>query len=319
MVSYKIGNLKFEGRVFLAPLAAVNDLAFREMSTKYGSALNFTEMVNVNAVERMNKSTLKMADTFKDEKVFIQLFGTRLDAIKNTIRILEKEYDDCTPSGFDFNLGCPVKKVMDQGAGSALLKRPKKIGEIVSTMRSSTDLPITAKMRLGLSPNTADHIKIARLIAENGADAIAVHARYQSQGYSGKAHWDKIKEIVEAVDIPVIGNGDVVDEDSCKNMFDISGCAFAMVGRGVMGNPFLFTRLNSFLQDGKRLEQKDKIEMFLEYLQITTKYDVKFSYIKTHAMWFTKGINGGASIREKISLAENVSDLLAIFKNHQKS
>ncbi|MFT4303176.1 MAG: tRNA dihydrouridine synthase [Candidatus Woesearchaeota archaeon] len=322
-MKHRIGNIKLDGRFVLAPLAGVNDIAFRKMCSDYGSALNFSEMINVNAIERLNKSTLKMADTFENEKCFIQLFGTRLDAIKKSIKILENEYDKCTPYGFDFNFGCPVSKIMNQGAGSALLKRPKKIGEILSVMRDSTDLPITAKIRLGITPKSANYLETAKIIERNGADALVVHGRYQSQGYSGTADWGKIKEIVDVVDIPVIANGDIVDEFSANKIIEETCCKFGMIGRAIMGNPFLFKRLNHFMETHEILEQKNKIDLFLEYLSLVDNFClikdnyVKFSYVKTHAMWFTKGIPNSAILRDKISLVDNINDLSEMFKKHQ--
>lgn len=314
----KIGNLILNGKAILAPMAGVNDLAFREMCHNYGSALNFTEMINANAVERLNKATIKMARTLQEEKpVGIQLFGTRIDAIKKSIKILEKDYlDIINPDLFDFNFGCPVLKVMKQGAGAALLKRPGKIGEIISAMRSATDLPVTGKIRLGMNPNKANYLEISKIIEKAGADAIIVHARYQSQGYSGKADWLKIKEIKENVNIPVIGNGDVVDEESAKRMLDETCCDFVMIGRGSMGNPFVFKRINNYLANGKKIEQKSKLELFKEYVVLAKKHSVNFVHVKVQAMYFSKAISGSARMRENIMKAKDIDCLYEIFKNH---
>ncbi len=309
---------KLKGKAFLAPMAGVNDIAYRVLCHKYGSALNFTEMINVNAVERGNKATLRMAQTSVDESpVALQLFGTRIDAIKKSIKLLENEFDYISPDMFDFNFGCPVRKVMNQGAGCALLKRPAKMGEIISTMRDSTDLPVSGKIRLGITPKSANYLKTAKIIEKNGADMLSVHARYQSQGYTGKADWDKIKEIKESVDIPVVGNGDIFKAEDAKRMIDETGCDFVMVGRGCLGNPFIFKQINAFLDNGEKIEQKDKFELFSEYLEIANKYDIKMAIIKEHAMYFTKGLPGSAKLRDKIRITKDISAISEIFKHHQ--
>jgi tRNA-dihydrouridine synthase B len=312
----KIHNFNLKGKVFLAPMAGVNDLAFRIMCHNYGSALNFTEMINVNAIERKNQATLRLAHILEDERpVSLQLFGSRIEAIKKSIKILEN-YENVKPNMFDFNFGCPVRRIMNQGAGSALLKRPSKIGEIIRAMRDSTDLPISAKIRLGLTPKSADYLKIAKIIEQNGADMLIVHARYQSQGYSGKADWDKLKEIKENLNIPVVGNGDVVDEISAKKMLDHTGCDFIMIGRATMGNPFIFKRINSYLDNGKLLQQENKLSLFIEYLELAKKYNVKSSLIKMQAMYFTKGVSGSNILRNKISSTSGISEIYEIFKSY---
>jgi tRNA-dihydrouridine synthase B len=313
----RIANLHLTGKVFLAPMAGVNDIAFRIMCHKYGSALNFTEMINVNAVQRGNKATLRMANLAEDEgPISIQLFGTKIDAIKKTIKVLEEAEN---PQMFDFNFGCPVKKIMTQGAGCALLKRPSKVGEIVSAMRNSTDIPISAKIRLGITPKSADYLKTAKVIQDAGADLLIVHGRYQNQGYSGKAHWDKIKEIKESLDIPVVGNGDVVDERSAKAMIEETGCNFLMVGRAAMGNPFIFSRINKFLSFGEMIKQKNKPELFEEYLELAFKHSINLSQIKDQAMQFTKGLPCSARLRDMLRLERTAEGILALLKNMKNS
>lgn len=305
-----LNNLNFKSKIFLAPMAGVNDIAFRLMCSKYGAGMTYSEMINVNAVQRRNKATIRMAYNPVEESPYcIQLFGTRLDAIKESIEYLEKKDENINVSMFDFNFGCPVRKVMNVGAGSALLKRPAKIGEIISTMRNSTDLPITGKIRLGITKKGADYLKTAKIIEKNGADAIAVHARYQDQGYSGKANWEAIKEIAENIEIPVIANGDIIDEKSCAEIFDKTNCQYAMIGRASLGNPFIFTRLDNYLKKKESIIQKDKVKLFLEYLELALKYNVKTSFIKQHAIYFTKGLQGSAVLRQEMSKLKNVEEI----------
>lgn len=314
----KIRNLLVKGKAFLAPMAGVNDLAFRSMCAKYGSALNFTEMVNVNAIERKNKATLQLAATLKEEKpVAIQLFGSRTNAIKRSIKILENDYPEkISPNVFDFNFGCPVSRIMNQGAGSALLKRPAKIGEIISAMRSSTELPVSAKIRLGLAPKSANYLKTASIIEKAGADMLIVHARYQIQGYSGRADWSKIKEIKQHANIPVVGNGDVFDEFSAEKMLKEAKCDAVMVGRGCLGNPFIFRRINHYLSEKKAIKQKSKLELFEEYLKLAEKNKVKPPIIKNQAMYFTKSLPNSAKLRDKLRTCRSVHEVTVTFKNH---
>jgi len=280
----------FNSKVFLAPMETINDLAFRFMCHKYGSAMQFTEMIGINAVARKNMAVIRLAMTLPEEKpVAVQLFGTKIDALKESINILENDYpDEIRPDIFDFNFGCSSENIIGQGAGAALLKRPEKIAEIISAMRASTDLPISAKIRLGVNPKFADYVKTARIIETAGADMITVHARYQSQGFFGKADWNAIKEIKQAVNIPVVGNGDVKDEFSAKKMLDETGCDYIMVARAALGNPFIFSRINHYLRKGTLLKQKRKDDLFSEYLYLARKYGIKQELIEQQKKNFSK-------------------------------
>jgi len=315
-----IRDLKLNGKFILAPMAGVNDIAFRLLCQKYGVAMTCSEMINVNAIERKNKATIRMAYNPEIERPYcVQLFGTRLEAIKKTIKYLENDCENVNPDMFDFNFGCPVRKVMNVGAGSALLRRPSKIGDIISTMRSSTDLAICGKIRLGINKKGANYVKTARIIEEAGADTIAVHGRYQEQGYSGTADWNAIKEIVEAVNIPVIGNGDVTNEQKGSEIFEKTGCKYAMIGRAALGNPFIFERLNTFLDSGNTVRQKSKLEMFVDYMNLAKEFSVKNSFIKQHIMYFTRGIEGGAKLRNEMSKLNNIDEMLEAFRKHENN
>jgi tRNA-dihydrouridine synthase B len=314
-----VKRINTKSNIFLAPMAGVNDVAFRILCHKYGAGITYSEMINVNAIQRRNKATIRMAYNPVEEQPYcVQLFGTRLDAIRDSIKYLEKKDDNINVNMFDFNFGCPVRKVMNIGAGSALLKRPSKIGEIISVMRDSTDLPVTGKIRLGITKNGADYVKTAKIIENAGADAIAVHARYQDQGYSGKADWNAIKEIVENIDIPVIANGDVVDEKTCIEIFEKTKCKYLMIGRASLGNPFIFSRLNSILESGNSINQENKIKLFLEYLDLANKFQVKTSFIKQHAIYFTKGINSSALLRQEMSKLKDIDAIKNLFINYMK-
>ena len=283
-------------------MAGYNDTAFRLMCQKYGSALNFSAMISAEAVTRRSERTLTLAASPDNEKYLaIQLFGSNVTAIKRAVGILENDYPDAVrPSMFDFNLGCPVRKVTGKGAGSALLEHPRKIGEIISAMRDCTDLPVSAKMRLGLSAVSRDHVKIAKIIEESGADMLAVHGRYQNQRFSGEVHMQKIREIKENLDIPVVGNGDVKDELSAEMMLEKTKCDFIMVGRASAGNPFIFKRIDHYLRNGRTIPQIDPRELFREYYELAKEFSISHGVIKKHAVQFIRGIPRSARIRKKI-------------------
>ncbi|MDD4354044.1 MAG: tRNA-dihydrouridine synthase family protein [Candidatus Nanoarchaeia archaeon] len=280
----------FNSKLFLAPMEVVNDPAFRFMCHKYGSAMQFTEMIGINAVVRGNKAVINLARTLNEEKpVAVQLFGTKTELIKKSIQILEHDYPEMIkPDMFDFNFGCSSENIVNQGAGAALLKRPSKIGEIISTMRASTDLPISAKIRLGVNSKLPNYVKIAKIIEENGADMITVHGRYQKQGFGGKVDLNAIKEVKQAVNIPVVGNGDVIDEFSAKKMLNETGCDYIMIGRAALGNPFIFERINYYLKKGFLLKQKKKADLLNEYIYLAKKYEIKPQIIKQQERNFNK-------------------------------
>jgi nifR3 family TIM-barrel protein len=283
---------KFSGKLFLAPMEVVNDVAFRFMCHKYGSSMQFTEMIGINAVARGNKAVINLAKTLDEEKpVAVQLFGTKTELIKESIKILENDYPEMIkPDMFDFNFGCSSENIVNQGAGAALLKRPGKVGEIISAMRSSTDLPVSAKIRLGINAKLPNYVKIAKIIEENGADMITVHGRYQSQGFLGKADLNAIKEVKQAVNIPVCGNGDVVDEFSAKKMLSETGCDYVMIGRAALGNPYIFERINYYLKKGRLLRQKKKADLLNEYIYLAKKYEIKPSIINQQKRNFERRI-----------------------------
>ncbi len=303
----KIKNLKLKNNLILAPMAGISNIAFRLLCKKYDCGLCYSEMINANALVRNNKATQKLTQTCKQEKpVAMQLFGTKIPIIKKAVKILEENADI-----IDFNLGCPAKQIIDQGAGAALLKRPAKIKEIIETLTTNTELPVTAKIRLGIN-NSKDAIKTAKIIEKAGADALIIHARTASQGYSGKADWNKIKEIKQSLNIPVIGNGDVTDHKTAEEMSKI--CDGIMIGRAACGNPFIFKQINHYFKTKKLLKDKNKITMFKEYLKLWEKHNLRFADLKQHSFFFTKGIDRASKIRLKISRAENVEEIMKILR-----
>ncbi len=311
-MQYKIGNVKLKNNLVLAPMVGINDTAFRILCKKHGASLVCTEMINANAIFKKNKATIKKLDISKEERpISIQLFGTNIKMLEYAAKITEKHADI-----IDINFGCPDTKILSQGSGAALLKRPKKIYEIVNTIVKSVSIPITAKIRLN-----NNYIEIVKLIESAGASAVIVHGRTVSQGYSGKANLDAIKKIKEKVSIPVIGNGDINSGESAKNMLNKTRCDFLMVGRAAMTNPNIFNEINYYLKNNKEkvISNKEKIELFFEYLELVKKFEsTKFISLKRHALNFSRGMKNCVKLRTKISTAKNIEEIEGDLNNFKK-
>jgi nifR3 family TIM-barrel protein len=290
---------RLSGKLILAPMHGVTNLAFRLLCKKYEAALVSTELLSANAIAKNNKSTLNLALTDKKEKpVAIQLFSQNTENIIKAAKILQKDFDV-----IDFNLGCPSLKILEQGSGAALLKRKNKIAEIIKKTSSSINVPFTVKIRSGFK-NDINAVEIAKICEKNGASAITVHARTVEQGYSGKADWNIIKQVKEAVKIPIIGNGDVINGESAKRMLEETGCDYVMIGRAAIGNPSIFKQIEEYLKTGKIIRQtkEEKIKDFFEYTKLSKKYKI-FSVkdAKLKAQEFTKGIPGSKKIRREMN------------------
>lgn len=300
----KIGDVKIRSKLMLAPMFRVTTLPYRLMCHRYGCGLVYSEMLNGNAVERENKSALRQAISCEEERpVTMQLFGTNEDVLLSAARKLKCDI-------IDINFGCPDPNVMRQGAGAALLKRPQKVGEIISHLSKNLDRPVTAKMRIGLNAKSINAVEIAKKIEEGGASAIAVHGRTAAQGYSGKADWDIIRQVKEAVSIPVIANGDIVDENSANLCMRETGADYIMIGRACIGDPHIFERVNHYFRTGEKilkLKPHEKLEEFFEYLALAKEHDcLNYVDIKMHAQWFTRTIRGSVELRDRLSKAKSV-------------
>lgn len=308
---------KLESMVIMAPMAGVTDAAFRLLCRKYGAAMCFTEMISANALARMNSRTLDLLDTCSEERpVGIQLFGQNTDSL---VKSAEYIIENCVCDAIDFNLGCPAAKIIRQGAGSALLERPNKVKEIVEAL-CRTGIPITVKTRLGLRKIKANVLKIAKICEDAGVSAITIHARYQNQGYTGKADWKSIKSVKENVSVPVIGNGDVKSPEDAKRMIEETGCDYVMIGRAAMGNPYIFRQCNDYLENGK-YEKPDaaaKLNLFFEYLALAKNKDIDFRQIKLQANYFTKGVFGGSFLRNAISKTKTMAEITGILEKYKK-
>ena len=298
---------KLSGKLILAPMHNVTNLAFRLMCKKYGASLVSTELLSANPIARGNNAVMKTIITDKTEKpVVIQLFGQNTENLVKAAKKMGKKFDI-----IDFNLGCPSKRILAQGCGASLLKRKNKIKEIVEQISKSIKKPFTVKIR------NENAVEIAKICEKAGASAITIHARTTKQGYSGNANWKVIKEIKQSVKIPVIGNGDVVDGKSAKQMLEKTGCDYIMVGRAAIGNPFIFKQINEFLKTGKDIKQteKEKIEDYFEYIRLTEKHKI-FSIrdAKKKAQAFTKGMKGSNKLRKKLNEIKDYNEIIKMIK-----
>ena len=235
----------------------------------------------------------------------VQLFGSEIEALEKAAKIVEPYFDI-----IDYNMGCPAPHITQQMAGGALLQNLSLTEKILKTLVNSVDKPVTLKMRAGVDDEYVFK-DIAKIAQRAGIEMITLHARTVKQGYSGESDWSLISELKKTVDIPIVGNGDVTSPELAKQMLEQTGCDYVMIGRGAMGNPFLFEQVNDYLATGnyKKYSQKNKSEIFCKYLDYAVKYNIKFTNIRQQAMRFTKGLRGGSELRNKIMNSKNFEDL----------
>ena len=322
-MEWNIGNVKIDNRIVLAPMAGISNSAYRRRCKEMGCGLVYAEMVSDKAITFDNKKTIDMLYmTDYERPISQQIFGCDVDSFVYAAKYIE---DNMHPDIIDINMGCPVPKVAVRAqAGSALLKNPKKIYEIVYAVVSAVSVPVTVKIRSGWDNNHINAIEVAKVIEKAGASAICVHPRTRSQGYSGKADWSIIKEVKNAVSIPVIGNGDIKRPEDVKRMLDETGCDAVMIGRGVLGNPWLIRNSINYLE-GKPLisiSLKDRVDMclkHLEYLKELKNDKLACLEIRNHISWYFKGIKGCNELKNKVYQTTNIRDIISLLNEFKRS
>lgn len=303
-------SFSLPGKFILAPMAGITDAAFREQCKRYGAALTVTELTSVEGIVRKEQELQDVLDVRKGEKPSIQLFGSNINSVVKAAKIVEPY-----ASVIDFNLGCPAPHITAQMCGAALLMKPEKIKEIFVALVNAVNLPVTAKIRAGPNENNLVYLDIAKVLEEAGVSMITLHPRTVRQGYSGKADWDRIKQLKESVSIPVCGNGDVETPEDALRMMEETGCDYVMIGRATRGNPFIFKQCNDLLEKGsyEEISDEEQLQAWGEYVDKAIKYGIKFSRIKGQAQNYSRGLSGAKKIREAISPARTVDELQKAF------
>ena len=319
---WKIGNIEIKNRVVLAPMAGVCNSAFRRIAKEMGCGLIYAEMVSDKAIFYKNQKTLDMLYmTDYERPISQQIFGSDKESFVEAAKYI---YENMHPDIIDINMGCPVPKVaLHAQAGSALLKNPEKIKEIVEAVVKSVPIPVTVKIRSGWDQNSINAVEVAKICEEAGASAICVHARTRSQGYSGKADWNIIKQVKENVSIPVIGNGDIKDIYSAKKMIDDTSCDAIMIGRASLGNPWIFKEVNEYIENNRVIQKPtplEKVEMCIKhfnYLKEIKVSKVAVLEIRNHISWYFKGLKGSNEIKNKIYLTKDIKEIESILNEYK--
>ena len=314
---FKIGNINIEGGLCLGPMAGVSDLPFRHLCKEMGASLLVTEMVSAKAIYFKNKNTEPLMKIDKGEyPIALQLFGSDPDIIAQMAASIEERDFDI----FDFNMGCPVPKIVNNGEGSALMKNPKLVEEILSKLVKSVKKPVTLKIRRGFNEDNINAVEIAKIAEGAGVSAVAVHGRTREQYYSGKADWNIIRDVKLALSIPVIGNGDVTDGESAKRMYEYTGCDGIMIARAARGNPWIFREIRAYLNGDtpEKPTAKEIVEMILRHCRLQMEYDDEIMAVRKmrkHVAWYTHGMKGSSALRDKVNHVEKYDELESLLKS----
>ena len=307
----KIGNIELDNPFFAAPLAGVTDAPYRRLCRRFGAALVYSEMVSAKGLYYNDKKTEQLLYVYEDEKpTAYQIFGSDPEIMAYAARELEERENVI----LDVNMGCPVPKIVKNGEGSALMKNPELVYRIISAMTKATDKPVTAKIRAGFDSSSINAVEVAKAIEAGGAAAVAVHGRTREQYYSGRADWSVIADVKKAVNIPVIGNGDVTDGKSALAMMEETGCDFVMVGRAALGNPWIFSQLKAAWKgveyDPPTLEEKKKV--MLEQLDMMIELKGEYGAVREMRKfvgWYLKGAPGSAVFRGSVNQITDAAEL----------
>ncbi len=321
-MNLKIGKVEISGNIALGPMAGVTDLPYRLLCKEQGVDLLYTEMVSAKGILYNNRNTTPLITIDEKERpVSLQLFGSDPKIMSEMAKKIEDRNFDI----LDINMGCPVPKVTNNGEGSALMKNPKLVGEIVKAMVSAIEKPVTVKIRKGFGGEDRNAVEIAKIIEANGGAAVAVHGRTREQYYHGTADWSIIREVKEAVSIPVIGNGDIFTPQDAKQMIEETGCDGIMIARGAQGNPWIFKQVKEYLEHGVLLPKPsidEMVDMILRHARLQIEFKglyVGMREMRKHVAWYTAGYPGSSKLRNSINEVENYDDLVFLLDRYMES
>ncbi|EQF22615.1 TIM-barrel, nifR3 family protein [Clostridioides difficile CD160] len=310
----KIGNLELKNKVFLSPMAGVTDLPFRLICKEQGCGLLYTEMINGKALCYDDENTKKMLKIEEEEHpVAVQIFGSEPDFMGRAAEIM----NDYSNEILDINMGCPAPKVVKNGDGSALMKNPKLTEKVLKAVVKNSKKPVTLKIRKGWDDNSVNAVEIAKIAEACGISALAIHGRTREQFYTGKADWNIIAEIKNSLNIPVIGNGDVFTIEDSINMLDKTGCDAIMIGRGAQGNPWIFKRINHYMNTGEVLPEptlNEKIGTAIKHLKLAVEEHGEYVAVREmrkHIAWYLKGLRNSARLRDEINKIEDYQEVVS--------
>lgn len=310
----KIGNLELKNKVFLSPMAGVTDLPFRLICKEQGCGLLYTEMINGKALCYDDENTKKMLKIEEEEHpVAVQIFGSEPEFMGRAAEIM----NDYSNEILDINMGCPAPKVVKNGDGSALMKNPKLAEEVLRAVVKNSKKPVTLKIRKGWDDNSVNAVEIAKIAEDCGISALAIHGRTREQFYTGKADWDIIAEIKKNLSIPVIGNGDVFTIEDSINMLDKTGCDAIMIGRGAQGNPWIFKRINHYMNTGEILPEptlNEKISTAIKHLKLAVEEHGEYVAVREmrkHIAWYLKGLRNSVKLRDEINKIEDYQEVVS--------
>ena len=319
---WKIKNVEINGKIVVAPMAGISNMTFRRICKSMGASLVVAEMVSDKAITYGNEKTFELLRMNDDERpISQQIFGSDVKSFVEAAKIVEEKMK---PDIIDINMGCPVPKVaVKNQAGSALLKNPEKVGEIIKAVVGAVNVPVTVKIRSGWDQNSINAVEIAKIAEANGASAITVHARTRAQGYSGKADWNIIKEVVNAVNIPVVGNGDVISCYDAKKMLDETGCSAVMIGRGLLGNPWLIKECVEYLESGKLpevIDYNEKIDMMEYHLNKLCEDKTEKQAvleIRNHLLNYLKGLPENKEVKNQVCRCKSRLEIIEVLENYR--